>query len=82
MVGLKLGAHVVSQILTPYEFHRDEFLYVAMGDHLSLWQMEFPPFVAVASNLQRFAFGDTLWGLRVLPALAGAGLVPRFEGRN
>ncbi len=75
MVGMKLLAHVVSLMITPYEFHRDEFLYVAMGDHLNLWQMDFPPFIAVAANLQRFLFGDALWALRVLPALAGAALV-------
>jgi hypothetical protein len=75
MVGVKLLTHFISQIITPYEFHRDEFLYVAMGDHLRLWQMDFPPFIAVVANLQRFLFGDTLWALRVLPALAGAGLV-------
>jgi 4-amino-4-deoxy-L-arabinose transferase-like glycosyltransferase len=37
--------------------------------------MDFPPFIAVAANLQRWIFGDALWGLRVLPALAGAALV-------
>ena len=75
MVGIKLLAHVVTLIITPYGFHRDEFLYLAMGDHLSLWQMDFPPFIAVAANLQRFLLPDALWALRVLPALAGAALV-------
>ena len=75
MVGLKLLAHAVSQAVTPYGVHRDELLYVAMGDHLRLWQMDFPPFIALVANLQRFLFDDTLWGLRVLPALAGAALV-------
>jgi Dolichyl-phosphate-mannose-protein mannosyltransferase len=75
MVGLKLGMNLVSQIVTPYEFQRDELLYAAMGDHLRLWQMDFPPFIAVAANLQRFLFGDALWALRVLPALAGAALI-------
>jgi len=75
MVGIKLSAHLVSQVITPYEFHRDEFLYIAMGDHLRFWQMDFPPFIAVAANVQRLLFGDTLWALRVLPALAGAALI-------
>ena len=75
MGGIKLLTHFVSQIITPYGFHRDEFLYIAMGDHLHLWQMDFPPFIAVAANLQRFLFGDALWAFRVLPALAGAALV-------
>ncbi len=75
MVGLKLAAHTWSQVVTPYGIHRDELLYVAMGDHLRLWHMDFPPFIALAANLQRLLFGNVLWGLRVLPALAGAALI-------
>lgn len=75
LVALKLVAHAVAQLVSPYDFHRDEFLYLAMGDHLRLWGMDFPPFIALAANLQRAVFGDHLWAVRVLPALAGAALV-------
>jgi 4-amino-4-deoxy-L-arabinose transferase-like glycosyltransferase len=74
-VGAKLLLHLVSQVLTPYEFHRDELLYLAMGDHLQLYRMDFPPFIALAANLQRALLGDHLWAIRVLPALAGAAVL-------
>lgn len=75
LVGLKLALHLVSQLLTPYGVHRDELLYLAMGDHLQLYRMDFPPFIALAANLQRAVFGDHLWAIRILPALAGAALI-------
>ena len=75
LVAIKLLAHIVAQAVSPYEFHRDELLYLAMGDHLHLWRMDFPPFIALAANLQRALFGDGVWAVRVLPALAGAVLV-------
>jgi 4-amino-4-deoxy-L-arabinose transferase-like glycosyltransferase len=75
LLGIKLVAHAVTLIITPYEVHRDEFLYLAMGDHLNLWGMDFPPFIAILANVQRFLFGDHLWSIRVFPALAGAVLV-------
>jgi 4-amino-4-deoxy-L-arabinose transferase-like glycosyltransferase len=74
-VGLKLALHLVSQLITPYAVHRDELLYLAMGDHLQLYRMDFPPFIAIAANLQRGLLGDHLWSIRVLPALAGAALI-------
>ena len=33
----------------PWEFHRDELLYLAMGDHLDLLRMQFPPLIALAA---------------------------------
>lgn len=75
LVVAKLAAHALAQAISAYEFHRDEFLYLAMGDHLRLWGMDFPPFIALAANFQRFLFGDHLWAIRVLPALAGAALI-------
>ena len=72
---LKLTLHLVTNAATPYEFHRDEFLYFAMGDHLRLWRMDFPPFIAMVSRLWRWAFGDSLFAIRLVPALAGTSLV-------
>ncbi len=75
LAGIGFGAHVLSLAVSAYEFHRDEFLYLAMGDHLRLWGMDFPPFIAIAGNAERFLFGDHLWAIRLFPALAGAVLV-------
>jgi len=67
--------HVVVALITPYEFHRDEFLYMAMGEHLRLFAMDFPPLIAILAELQRGLFGDSLFALRISPALAHGGLV-------
>ena len=44
---VKLGLHLYANSLSHYEFHRDEFLYFAMGEHLRLFGMDFPPFIAI-----------------------------------
>jgi len=75
LAGSALGAHLLSLANSAYEFHRDEFLYLAMGDHLRPWGMDFPPFIAIIGNLERFLFGDHLWAVRLFPAIAGAVLV-------
>jgi hypothetical protein len=89
VAGAMLALHLVTNIVTPYGLHRDEFLYFAMGRHLRLWHMDFPPFIAIASEIQRFIFGDSLVALRIVPAVASvlvvilAGLLAReFGGRR
>ncbi len=51
--------------------HRDAFLYFAMGDHLRLWRMDFPPLIAILANVQTAIFGHTLAAARVFPMLEG-----------
>ena len=74
-MALKLALHLVTNVVTPYEFHRDEFLYFAMGEHLRLFRMDFPPFIAIVSRTVRWALGDSLFAIRLVPALAGTALV-------
>ncbi len=57
-----------------WEFHRDELLYFAMGDHLA-WRMQFPPFIALVAKMGASVFGDAVWAARVPAALAGGALV-------
>ena len=66
--------HVIVNRLSPYGFQRDEFLYMAMGRHLRLWRMDFPPFIAIISQLERFVLGDSIVAIRILPSVA-AGLI-------
>lgn len=75
LIVLKLVLVLGTTALTPYGVHRDELLYVAMGRHLDLWRMDFPPGIALAAEAARAAFGDWLPGLRFLPACLGALLV-------
>ncbi len=70
VAAITLLLHLVTNLVTPYGIQRDEFLYFAMGRHLRLWRMDFPPFIAIASEIQRFIFGDSLVGLRIVPAVA------------
>jgi len=72
---LDLALHVITAVITPYGFQRDEFLYFAMGAHLHLWSMDFPPAMAILSQLMRATTGLGLVPVRILPGIASAGLV-------
>jgi uncharacterized membrane protein len=74
-VLLKLGMHATTAIVTPYGIHRDEFLYLAMGEHLRLWGMDFPPAIAVLAQLMRHTVGVGLGAIRMVPALFSTVLV-------
>lgn len=67
----KLLLHVTVNAVTQFGFQRDEFLYFAMGDHLRLWRMDFPPGIAILANVVRFLLGDSMTAIRMVPALAG-----------
>ncbi len=68
-------AHAAINRWSAFEFHRDEFLYLAMGDHLQVWRMDFPPFIAMVANATRAVFGDSVVALRIGPAVAASLLV-------
>jgi len=74
LVALKLLIHLAAIAVTPYEFHRDEFLYFSMGTHLRLFHMDFPPMIALLSELLRHTVGVSVVTYRLLPALAGTAL--------
>jgi len=71
LVTAKLLIHLVAAGITPYEFHRDEFLYFSMGTHLRLFHMDFPPMMALLSELLRHTVGVSVFTYRVLPGIAG-----------
>jgi len=75
LAGVKLALHLFTNAFSPYEFHRDEFLYFAMGEHLRLWHMDFPPFVAMLSEATRGLLGDSLFAIRLPPALMSTALL-------
>jgi len=75
LAGLLFVVHVAVNLTSPYGFHRDEFLYLAMGQHLRVWSMDFPPLIAMLGRGVRAAFGDSLAAIRLVPALAASALV-------
>ena len=74
LVALKLLAHLATNTFSPYEFHRDAFLYMAMGEHLRLFTMDFPPGIAILSQATRGLLGDSLFALRLPIALFSSAL--------
>lgn len=71
-----LAVHIAVNAAGPYEFHRDELLYLAMGRHLQWWRMDFPPFIAAVARLTQWLGGGlALWSVRLAPALAAAAMI-------
>jgi 4-amino-4-deoxy-L-arabinose transferase-like glycosyltransferase len=58
-----------------YGLFRDELYYIVLGQRLDVGFVDVPPFTPLMARLSRLLFGDSLLGLRLLPALAGAATV-------
>ena len=73
LAGALLLVHLTVNAFGPYEFHRDELLYLAMGRHLQWWRMDFPPFIAGVARLTQWVGGGLApWSVRIAPALAAS----------
>jgi len=55
-----------------YGYFRDELYYAACGEHLAWGYVDHAPLVAFVSAFTRKLFGDSLFALRLLPALSAA----------
>jgi len=73
LAGVKLLIHLLTA--TRYGIFIDELYFLAAGEHLAWGYVDMPPLTAAQAALARALFGDSLFGIRLLPALAGAGLV-------
>ena len=58
-----------------YGIFRDELYYLACAEHLDWGYVDQPPVIALIAWFANKVFGNSLLGLRLLSALAGAGLV-------
>src|ERR1043166_3177421 len=58
-----------------YGIFRDELYYLACGEHLDWGYVDQPPLIGFIGWIARRVFDDSLIGLRLIPALAGAATV-------
>ena len=73
LVTAKLLLHLLTA--TRYGIFRDEMYGIACSEHLAWGYVDHPPGGIVITWIARRLFGDSLLGLRFLPAVAGAALV-------
>lgn len=62
-------------VSSQYGYFRDELYYLAASRRLDFGYVDFPPLIALITALVRVTLGVSLPALRLLPALAGAGVV-------
>jgi hypothetical protein len=68
--GFTLLIHFLTN--SRYNYFRDELYYIACGQHLAFGYVDLPPLSALLVRLSRVLFGDSLFAIRFLPAVAGA----------
>src|SRR5215218_3548903 len=73
IAGANLLFHLL--IANRYGIFRDELYYLACSEHLDAGYVDQPPLIAFIAWIARNVFGESLIGLRFLPALAGAATV-------
>lgn len=71
----KFLIHLIVNLSSAYGYFRDEFYYIACSEHLAWGYVDQPPFSVMMLKLSRLLLGDSLWAIRILPALAGAGVI-------
>src|SRR5213078_1892481 len=77
MIAVFSMAALLVHLLTNgrYGYFRDELYYIACGQHLDFGYVDQPPLSILLIRLSRMLFGDFLFGIRLLPAVAGGGVV-------
>jgi hypothetical protein len=67
--------HFYTNLSAGYGIFRDELYYVACSEHLSAGYVDQPPLSIFILALNRLLLGDSIFALRLLPAVAGAATV-------
>jgi hypothetical protein len=72
---VKLFIHLVTNVAGGYGYFRDELYYIACSDHMAWGYVDQPPFSIFVLWISRLVFGDSLFAIRLLPAISGAVVV-------
>lgn len=73
LAALKLGLHLATA--SNYGLFVDELYFLETGRNLAWGYVDMPPLTALQGWLAGTLFGQSVWGIHLLPALLGAGLV-------
>ncbi|WP_183562757.1 ArnT family glycosyltransferase [Mucilaginibacter sp. SP1R1] len=65
--------------ISHFGFHRDEFLHLALADHLDWGYKEVPPIIAILAKLSITLFGDSVFAARIFPTIC-SGFIIWFTG--
>ena len=71
-VLVKLLIHLYTNAFASYGIFRDELYYIACSNRLDFGYVDQPPLSLFILAISRLVFGDSLFALRLLPAIAGA----------
>src|SRR5215471_15839302 len=73
VMAIALGKIVLHCVFNNrYGYFRDEFDYLACGDHLAWGYVDQPPLLPFLVRISRIVLGDSLRSIRFLPALASS----------
>jgi len=70
---INLGIHLLTN--GQYGFHRDELYFIDCSKHLAFGYADMPPLTPFLARVDLGIFGESLRGLRVLPALLSSVIV-------
>lgn len=76
-VLIKIGLNLFA--ISHFGFQRDEFLHLALGDHLDWGFKEVPPFIALLAKISTVIFGDSVFATRIFSTIF-SGLIIWFTG--
>ncbi len=68
----KVAIHLAT---TRLSHHRDELYFISASKRLAFSYVDFQPVTPLLVRVDRAVFGDSLLGLRLIPALAGAAVI-------
>jgi len=69
---LSLGIHLTVNYLGGYGYFRDELYYIACSRHLAVGYVDQPPLSIFFLSLARIFLGDSVFAIRLIPAIASA----------
>jgi hypothetical protein len=74
-----IAIHLFTNLFAGYEIFRDELYYIACSNRLDAGYVDHPPFSIYMLYLSRMLFGESLFAIRLFPALF-SGLTVFFTG--